>query len=123
MPAQPKLDYARSAKRRVKVLRQTNPEEPGQTKCHIGITGEVKIQLKCEPDCCHPRPHEGSSTFNCGVLIDWSNEVRNVVGKHHLLEQANEQQCEADGNVLLVETVWRRMELWHHLAIMYNRAS
>src|SRR5713101_7728020 len=48
---------------------------------------------------------------------------RNAVGKRHLLEQSEQEQCYADRNVLLVKSARRALELRHHFAIMNDRTS
>src|SRR6266436_1674724 len=103
MPVQPKIDDARSPKGRVEVLRQPNPEEPGQPERHVRIARKLKIDLQCEPDCRHPCSQDGSTTARGRVLVDWRNKERDVVGKDDLLEQTKNQQRETDGDVLLVE--------------------
>ena len=56
-----------------------------------------------------------------GMLVDRRHKRRDVVGEHPLLEQAEEQQREADREVLLVEPAGRGRELRHHLAIVDDR--
>src|SRR6266849_7505070 len=57
------------------------------------------------------------------MIVDRRNGRRNAIGDHRLLEQAEQDQRKADGDVLLVETARRAVELRHHLAIVNDRTG
>src|SRR5882762_11484808 len=57
------------------------------------------------------------------MIVDRRNGWRNTVGDHRLLEQTEQEQRETDGEILLVKTGRRAVELRHHLAIVNDRTG
>jgi hypothetical protein len=123
VPAQPEIDDARRLERRVEVRRKLDAEKSPESERHVGIAGEVKIELQGEPDRRHPCQKEGRSPSGGRVFIDRRNQRRDVVGENPLLEQAEEQQCQPDGEILLVESAGCGRKLGHHFAIVDDRTG
>src|SRR5262249_7849005 len=50
------------------------------------------------------------------------NEGRDAIGEHHLLEQAEKQQRQTDGDIFFIKAAGCALELRHHLTIVHDRA-
>ena len=96
VPAQPEVDDARRLERRVEVDRQPHPEEQRRPAGHVGIAREVEVDLQGEADRRQPRLQQGRLGAGGGIGEDRGDVRGHAVGEHHLLEQPEAEEGDAD---------------------------
>src|ERR1700722_10188647 len=102
MPAAPEFDDALRFVRRVEVERQRYPENGGKPNRHIGITGEIEIDLQRVGEGAVPRVMERHVTGG-GPREHGSCDQRKSIGDDRFLEQSNREYGDADGKAFYRE--------------------
>ena len=118
MPAAPEVAEPGRPVRRVEVLGEDEPHQQGQADRHVGVAGEVAIDLGRVGVGRHQRVRRrvGLRHREDGI----HDRPREEVGDHHLLDQAqgDERQARRDGNAIGVA---RARELRQELARPHDR--
>ena len=105
----------------MEVEREADAEQAGGTEGHVGVAGEIEVELERIGDRADPGfGHRRVAPVGGGEAEDRGGDAGEVVGDHHLLEQAAEEDPERDREVA-VPAVMALAELRHHLAVMDQR--
>jgi len=83
MPAPPKIPDGRRQIRRVEVFDQVKAQHPGHSACHIGIPGEIHIDLPRK----EKHGHDEADSFVLGEPgKGMVHDDRDVVGNYHFFK-------------------------------------
>ena len=89
MPPPPKLRGGAGEIGVVEVLQEVEAEHPPEADRHVGIAGEVEINLERIGQRCAPRLDQRRDVR---VVENGRDERRERIRKHHLLEQTKGEQ-------------------------------
>ena len=118
MPAPPEIGDARGEIREVEVAGQFEPEPLRATHGHVGVAGEVAVDLR--------RPSEAGPTLRRQIECTRIREHRRheqlieLIRDEHLLEQPQQEKVQPLGN-LLRRHRWRRLHLRQKLDRPHDR--
>ena len=121
VPAAPELrDIARFI-RRIEVQRQAHAEQARQADGHVGISGEVEIQLEGV----RQNPAPGDQQRGGGRVIEQRRRIwADIVGNQHFFCQADEKDGAADGDIPGREAKDAPVrELRHHFLVVQYGAG
>lgn len=122
VPATPVIGDVGGPKRRMEVERQLDPQHPGQADGHVGVAGEVEIELEGEGDRRQPAAHEGESAALPAFREHGVGVARQGVGDHGLLEEADGEDHQADHQVAPVDArEHAALKLGHHFLVVDDR--
>ena len=96
MPAAPELGDGLGQVGVVKVLNEFEAHDPAEADGHIGIAGEVKVDVQGKGDGVHPEEQDG-------LLVGFPEQLHQqseIVGDDDLLGKAHEKPPQAEGHVL-----------------------
>ena len=95
VPATPELCDAGGQIGIIEILQEPETQNPAQADGHVGITGEVKINLQAESKGIYPGEGHG---FLTGVPVDFRQQAQ-LVGQEHLFAQAQQKPADAMGRI------------------------
>jgi len=95
VPAPPERADRGRAIGRQEVQRQHQPEQQPQPHRHVGIAGEVEVDLQREGQARAPALGEADRAALGGGLEHWIGQPAERIGQQHLLGDAERQQHEA----------------------------
>ena len=122
VPAVPEVDDAFGPVRRREVDRQANTEQQASTDGHVGVTGEVEVELRRVGQCCAPRGQRVGTGAGGDGVEEGGGVERGGVGQHHFLRQADRENGDAER-----EGRHRHRgllsKLSNHFAVVHDRAG
>ena len=96
MPAVPEVAQAGGGVGVVEVQHQAEAHDCGDAAGHVGVAAEVEVDLPAER---HRRQDQRRRLELAGVAVDRVDVLGQVVGQRHLLEEADQEQRQAVGEV------------------------
>ena len=98
-------------------------EEQGDTDRHVGIPGEVEVNLDRVCDGGGPRDGGGNGDARCGGVKGAHRKTRGLVGDDHFFRQADGENRRSDGECRPAQAQPALVfQLRQELAVMHNRA-
>ena len=97
VPAVPEIAQARGRVGVVEVQHHPEAHQQGDAAGHVGVAAEVEVDLPAER---HRRQEQRRRLEQARVAVDLVDVLGQVVGQRHLLEEADEEQRQAVGDVL-----------------------
>ena len=122
MPAAPEVDDVDRLVGGVEVDRQADAEHPAEADRHVGIAGEVEVQLEGVGQRPAPGLEQGRFVATVGGGEHRRGVDRDAVGQDHLLEQPDGEDRQADREVVQIDPIGAVLgELRDHLAVVNDR--
>ena len=124
VPAPPEFDDVGGFVGRVEVDRQDDAEHARGADGHVGIAGEVEVELQRVGERAAPGLEKAERIARGGSVEDGCGVLGDAVGKDGFLEQAEGEDAEADGHVLRARGERAGLhELRQHVAVMDDGAG
>src|SRR6266511_4757026 len=111
VPARPEVAQAGGQVGIVEIQNQIKTHELRQAAGHVGVAAEVEENLPGERE---GRQHQCRRAESPGIVIHALDIKREVVGQGEFLEQPNEKQRRAIGEIPEAK-LWKLMELWQEV--------
>jgi len=119
VPTRPEIDDAGGLVRRTEIQREANAEHLREAERHVGIPGEVEIELQRIGDARAPRRPELQAARRGEARV---RVGRDGIREQHFLREADREQRTAHRQVFRAEAVAFRVgELRHHFLVMQDR--
>ena len=93
MPAPPEFRDRPGLVGIVEVLQEPEAEQPSQADGHVGIAGEIKVDLEREGQRAQPRRDHGGRGHGGDLLPHGAH----LVGQQHLLPQSRDKPADTRG--------------------------
>ena len=121
VPATPEFDDICRFIGRVEVERQLDAEQTRQTDRHVGIAGEIKIELKGIGQRTTPSGKERQAFARLRRGKHRAAIGRDTVSQHYLLEQTERENSQPDDKIFdLGRVILRLCKLRHHFLVMQH---
>ena len=117
MPAPPELRNALGDIRVIEVLKEFKAYHTPEAYGHVGVSGEVKVNLQRECKGAYPAPHEGQIAAARRVNVP---QCADVIGNQHLFADAYHEALHAGGK--LVHAVGAEIKLVGNVLVPHDRA-
>ena len=120
VPAPPEILDIRGLVWRIEVPRQFDPEHEGTADGHVAVAREIEVQLESVAERTKDGFTESQRRRNIEDIV---HKRRKIIRHKHLLGEADAQHDKAAIEIFPVHHALGAFELWHHLAVMDDRAS
>lgn len=97
MPASPKIGDRQSNIRMIEIFGKVETEHFAETDSHIGITGEIVVDLECVSQCTEPSEEDGH--FRDGHRKCFIGNDGEGIGKQHFFCEAANETATAGGEI------------------------
>src|SRR6185369_5019022 len=101
----------------VEIQNEIEPQELRHAAGHVRVTAEVEENLPAEGD---GREHQCRGAERLGIVIDALDVKREIVGERQFLEQPDQKERRAIGEVLQAD-LWKLVELRQQMFGAFDR--